>query len=123
MKLQYDSLDVMLAELRHLDTRAVRLSPITQMETAVPPASVPLVTRRLAVTAVVDDRLWAEWRLWVGCGLAEVNHHGDLGVPESLERRTRRRLDEVRERLDAMGFRCREGVIAPDNAVLDALAL
>jgi hypothetical protein len=121
MKILHDSLDSLLAELAELQARTVRVSSLIQSEPAAPMAGVPQLTVRIVVTAMVDERLWAEWRLWVGRSLAEVGETG-VRLPDTLRRRVQDRLAEVRRRVEAAGLAIREGLLAHDATSMDVFA-
>jgi hypothetical protein len=83
---------------------------------------VPHFTSRIIATAALDEHLWAEWRFWVGRGLAEVGPLG-LVLPEPLRRRGEQCEAEIRRRIEAEGFRIRDGLFAHDTASMDNFRL
>jgi hypothetical protein len=118
MKLIYDSLGAMLAELRDRKVEAVWVSPAIQPEPGRRRPGIPRFTSRIIVTARIDEHLWAEWRLWVGSALAELGERGPR-LPEPLRLRSEHRLKDVKSRIEAEGFRTREGLLAHDSAAMD----
>ncbi|HXH05147.1 MAG TPA: hypothetical protein VNI83_01010 [Vicinamibacterales bacterium] len=118
MKLLYDTLDAMLAELARVKVSMVRVGPLIQADGVVAGAATPAVSVRIVVTALIDERFWAEWRLWIGRTQLEVEEDG-FAIPERLRRRTEQRLVLVQSRVEAAGFRLLEGVLAPDGAAMD----
>jgi hypothetical protein len=122
VKLIFDSLDALLAELRDRQVEVVRVSPAITREPLRATAGVPRLTSRVIVTAAIDAYLWAEWRHWVGRALAEVTERG-LHLPEALRKKGDAALAEVSRRVDEAGFQVREGLIAHDSAVIDSFRL
>jgi hypothetical protein len=100
MKLLFDSLDALLGELRERKVQVVRVSPSIHLESGARTAGIPHLTSRVVVTAAIDEHLWAEWRHFVGRGLAEVS-----------------------KRIDDAGFLIREGMLAHDTAAMDTFRL
>jgi hypothetical protein len=119
MKLIFDSLDGLLLELRDRKVQVVRLSPAIHLETGPRTAGVPHLTSRVVVTAALDEHLWAEWRYWVGRGLAEVGEQG-LHLPEALARKASTALADISKRLDDAGLSLRDGMLAPDTVAMDS---
>jgi len=119
MKVLHDTLDALLADVTDLKVPVVRVCTLVQSAPTSPVAGVPQLTVRIVVTAMLDERLWAEWRWWVGRSLADVGERG-LRLPETLGRRAQERLAEVRSRIAAAGLRVREGMLAEDGTSMDA---
>ena len=122
MKLLFDSLDALLAELRERKVQVVRISPCVHMETGARTGGIPHLTSRVVVTAALDEHLWAEHRHWVGRGLADVGERG-LHLPDSLRLKADRALADVSKRVDDAGFLVREGMLAHDTAAMDTFRL
>jgi hypothetical protein len=122
MKLLFDSLDALLAELRDRQVRVVRVSPMIHAETGARTAGIPHLTNRVVVTAAIDERLWAEWRYWVGRTIAEVGERG-LRQPDWLRKKAAAALAEVSRKVDEAGFQIREGIVAHDTVSLDCFSL
>jgi len=76
MKLIFDSLDALHAELKDRKVEIVRVSRAVQAEGGRPAAGIPHLTCRVIVTAALDDHVWAEWRRWAGRAIAEVSECG-----------------------------------------------
>jgi hypothetical protein len=122
MKLIFDSLDSLLAELRDRKVQVVRISPAIYLETGPRTAGVPHLTSRVVVTAALDEHLWAEWRYWVGRGLAEVGDNG-LHLPEALRKKANVALADISKQIDDAGLPLRDGMLAPDTAAMDSFRL
>jgi hypothetical protein len=121
MKLIFDSLDALLAELKERKVAIVRVSRAVQAEGGRPAAGIPHLTCRVIVTAALDDHVWAEWRLWVGRAIAEVSERG-LHLPERLRAKGDRALAEISKRVDDASFEIREGVLTHDTASADCFS-
>jgi hypothetical protein len=121
MKLIFDSLDALLAELKERKAEIVRVSRAVHAEGGRPTAGIPHLTCRVIVTAALDDHLWAEWRLWVGRAIAEVNERG-LHLPEWLRTKSDRALADVTKRVDDASFQIREGLLTHDTASLNSFS-
>jgi len=122
MKLIFDSLDALLAELRDRKVEVVRVSPAVTSEPLRATAGLPRLTSRVIVTAAIDEHLWAEWRHWVGRALAEVTERG-LHLPDGLRKKGDAALAEISKRVDDAGFQIREGLIAHDTVTIDSFRL
>ena len=72
MKLLFDSLDALLAELRDRKVTIVRVSPALELETGERTGGVRQLVGRVLVTAALEDDSWAEWRYRVGQAVVEV---------------------------------------------------
>jgi hypothetical protein len=119
MKLIFDSLDALLAELKERKVEIVRVFRAVNAEGGRPTAGIPHLTCRVVVTAAIDDRLWAEWRLWVGRAIAEVGERGLL-LPEWLRKKSDAALADVTKRIDDASFQIREGLLTHDAASMDS---
>ena len=119
MKLIFDSLDALLAELKERKVEIVRVSRAVHMEGGRLTAGIPRLTSRVIVTARIDDHLWAEWRLWVGRAVAEVGERG-LHLPERLGAKGDRALADITKRIDDASFQIREGLLTHDTATMDS---
>ncbi len=117
MKLIYGSLGAMLADLRARNVGAVRVASCFQSETG-RTAAIPYHTSRIVVTAQLDGEMWAEFRVWVGRGIAEVAE-GRMCLPEALRQRGEKLLSEVKEQIKAECFAVLEGMLAHDAAGAD----
>ena len=121
MKLIFDSLDALIAELKDRKVEIVRVSRAVHMEGGRPTAGIPHLTSRVIVTAQIDDHLWAEWRLWVGRAIAEVGERG-LHLPERLRAKGDRALADITKRIDDASFQIREGLLTHDAATMDSFS-
>jgi len=119
MKLIFDSLDALLAEAKERKVDTVRVARAVHLETARPGAGVPHLTSRVIVTAALDERLWAEFRLWVGRAPAEVGERG-FHLSEWLKKKSDAQLAEVTKRIDDAGLLIREGLLAHDGSWVDS---
>ena len=119
MKLIFDSLDALLAEAKERRVEAVRVARAVHMETARPGAGVPHLTSRVIVTAALGERLWAEFRLWVGRAPAEVSERG-LHLPEGLKKKSDAALADIAKRIDDAGLPIREGLLAHEGSWVDS---
>lgn len=70
------------------------------------------------VTVVLDWDLWAEWRLLVGRGYAELTEQGAI-VPPKIAELLKTRAQEVRKRIADAGFGVHDGMLAPDADGMD----
>ena len=122
VKLLFDSLDALLAELRERKVEIVRVSPALEVDTGPRTAGVPQLVGRILVTAALDDHHWAEWRYWVGRAVAKVTARG-FQLPPGLQEQHDRALAEVARRVDEAGFLIREGILTHDRGVLDTFRL
>jgi hypothetical protein len=118
MKLIFDSLDALLAELRENHVRIVRVSLAVHAETGARMGGIPHFTARVVVTGALDTQFWAEWRYWVGRQVAEIGDRGLL-LPVRLRERLDQALAEVSRRVDDAGFLIREGILTHDGAAID----
>jgi hypothetical protein len=121
MKLIFDSLDALLAELKERKVEIVRVSRAVQAEGGRPAAGIPHLTCRVIVTAALDDHLWAEWRLWVGRAIAEVSERG-LHLPERLRTKGDGALADITKRVDDASFQIQEGLLTHDTASVDSFS-
>ena len=119
MKLIFDSLDALLAELKERKVEIVRVSRAIHIEGGRPTAGIPHLTSRVIVTATIDDHLWAEWRLWIGRAIAEVGERG-LHLPDRLRTKGDAALADITKRIDDASFQIREGLLAHDTASMDS---
>lgn len=119
MKIVFESLDTMLAELHEQRIDEVRVAPATQVEGGERGGGIPRFIFRVIVTAALGEQCWAEWRLWVGRAIGEVGERG-LRVPDALSARGTAALAEVRQRLEVAGFRTHGGILTHDTAVMEA---
>jgi len=122
MKLLFDSLEAMLTELRDQQIKVVRISPAVEQEASTEPGGIPSLVSRVIATAVLDERLWAEWRYRVGRGVADIVERG-LVPPEWLRRRSDEALAIIAQYVDHEGFDIREGIVAHDTAAIDTFRL
>ena len=118
MKLIFDSLDALLAELQDRKVEIVRVSPALEIETGPRTSGVPHLVSRVLVTAALDDGNWAEWRHWVGQAVVEVARP-EVQMPSWLRDTQDRALAEVSRRVDEAGFFIREGILTHDRGVMD----
>lgn len=122
MKLLFDSLEGLLTELRERKVDVVRVCSAVHSDSGLRTGGIPHLTRRIVVTAAVDDHLWAEFRYWVGRGVAEVNERG-LQLPPRLVKLGDEALAGISKRLDDGGFQIREGMLAHDTQAIDNFRL
>jgi hypothetical protein len=122
VKLLFDSLDALLAELRDRKAEIVRVSPALELDRGPRTAGVPQLVSRVLVTAALDDHHWVEWRYWVGRGIAEITPSG-FQLPAVLQTKRNHALAEVSRRLDEAGFQIREGILTHDQGVMDSFRL
>jgi hypothetical protein len=118
MKLLFDSLDALLAELRERQVGVVRVARATHAETGSRTVGIAHLTSRAIVTAGIDDHLWAEWRHFIGRAAAEVGERG-LQLPDWLKKKTDAVLADVSQCVDDAGFEIREGLLTHDTATMD----
>ena len=98
VKLLFESLDALLAELRDRKVEVVRVSPALEIETGPWAAGIQHLVSRVLVTAALGDHTWAEWRHWVGQAVAEIGRP-ELQVPTWLREQQDRALAEARYHL------------------------
>ncbi len=122
MKLVFDSLDALLAELRDRKVDAVRISPAIELDTSRRTDGVTHVVARVLVTAALGDHQWGEWGHWVGRAVAEDGTGGGVQLPASLRDRRDHALAEISKRVDDAGFQIREGIVTHDTGVMDCFA-
>jgi hypothetical protein len=122
MKLLFDSLDALLAELGERRVEAVRVSRLVNVESGQPTAGIPHLTSRILVTAAIQDGFWAEYRHWIGRSIAEIGERG-FYLPPRLEERTATALTQITERVAAAGFQVRDGIYTHDRGTLDSFRL
>ena len=122
MKLLFDSLDALLAELRDRKIGIVRVSPAVEIETGLRTAGIPHLVSRVLVTAALDEHTWAEWRHWVGQAVVEMVR-AEVEMPAWLREKQDRALGEVSRRVDEAGFFIREGILMHDRGVMDTFRL
>ena len=123
MKLLFDSLDALLAELRDRKIGIVRVSPAVEIETGPRTSGVPQLVSRVLVTAALDDHSWAEWRHCVGQAVVELAARPQVEMPAWLREKQDRVLGEVSRRVDEAGFFIREGILTHDRGVMDTFRL
>ena len=95
---------------------AVRVAAFLQSD--VVPDGMPRYTAWVVVTAVLDGTLWAEWRLLVGRGHAEVTEQGAV-APARIAGLLKQRTLEVRTRVAEAGLGVRDGILAHDAEAMD----
>jgi hypothetical protein len=122
MKLVFDSLEGLLTELRDRKVAVVRVCSAIHSDAGMRTAGIPHLTRRIVVTAATDTDLWAEWRYYVGRGLAEVGERG-LHLSDALTKRGDEMLATISKRIDDAGFQIREGMLAHDTVAIDNFRL
>ncbi len=91
MKIVHGSLRALLHEVKERKVEAVRVAAFLQSD--VVSNGMPRYTAWVIVTGVLDGTLWAEWRLLVGRGHAEVTEQGAVAparLGELLKQRTRK---------------------------------
>ena len=118
MKVLFETLDALLTELTEQKIQTVRLSAAVLAESGRRTGRIPHLTSRVIVTATLSDQLWAEWRYWVGRAPADIGERG-LHLPLRLKDRGETALTEIREQIEARGFRVLDGLIAHDTAAME----
>jgi hypothetical protein len=88
------------------------------MQSDVVPDGMPRYTAWVVVTAALDGTLWAEWRLLVGRGHAEVTEHG-ASAPLRIAALLKQRTVEIRGRVTEAGFEVRDGILSHDAEAMD----
>jgi hypothetical protein len=122
VKLLFDSLDALLAELRDRKAQVVRVSPAVAIETSVQTSGVPQLVSRVLVTAALGESSWAEWRYRVGQAVVELGR-SEFQLPPWLWERQDRALAEIARRVDEAGFQIREGILTHGQGVMDTFRL
>lgn len=112
MKLIHGSLQNLLQEVRDRKVDTVRVAGFMQSDVVT--NGIPRYTAWVVVTALLDWDLWAEWRLLVGRGHAEVTETGAV-VPARIAERGK----EVRARVAAAGLGVRDGLLAHEAESMD----
>lgn len=116
MKVVHGSLRALLQEVHERKVEAVRVAAFMQSD--IVPDGMPRYTAWVVVTAALDGTLWAEWRLLVGRGLAEVTEHG-AAAPVRIAGLLKQRTLEVRTRVTEAGFEVCDGILAHDAEAMD----
>lgn len=116
MKVVHGSLSGLLQEVKDRKIDAVRVAAFVQSDAG--GNGIPRYTAFVVVTAVLDWDLWAEWRLLVGRGYADVGERGVV-VPPKLADALKERAQHVRTRIADAGFGVRDGMLAPDAEGMD----
>src|SRR5262249_48560938 len=122
VKLIFDSLDALLAELRDQKVEIVRVSPAVEIETSPRTAGIPHLVSRVLVTAALDDPNWAGWRHGSGRVVAGRGRP-EVGMPAWLGENHALALAEVSRGVDEAGFLIREGILTHDRGVMDTFRL
>jgi hypothetical protein len=122
MKLLFDSLDALFAELRDHRVQIVRVSPAIEVDKTARVGGIPHLVSRVIVTAALDELVWAEWRYWAGRAVAEIGERG-LHLPEPLRAKTDRALAEIARRVDEAGFSIRQGILTHDAGTMESFRL
>ena len=121
-KLTFPSLDATITTFRESRVRIVWICSEVKLEDDAWTSGIPYLASRVVVTAVIDRRLWAEWRHWVGRAMAEGGARG-LRAPEWLQQKSDQELAEVSKRIDDAGFEIREGMICHARMGIDTFRL
>ena len=119
MKVIHGSLSALLTDVKEqgkLD--GVRVAAMIQRTPDRP--GVPTYACWILVTAHVDWRQWAEWRLLVGRQRGEVTEQG-VRIPGKLAALTEEKLSEVRGWIEAAGLAMRDGILAADSESLEGV--
>lgn len=122
VKLLFDSLDALLAELRDRKLDVVRVSPAVAIESDVRTSGVPQLVSRVLVTAALGESSWVEWRYRVGQAALEPGR-SEFQLPPWLREKQDRALAEVARRVDKAGFQIRDGILTHDQGVMDSFRL
>ena len=118
MKVIHGSLNGLLQEVKDKKSDTVRVAGFVQSDVVT--NGVPRYTAWVVVTALLDWDLWAEWRLLVGRGYAEMTEAG-AGVPPRIAERLAERGKDVRLRVTEAGFGVRDGLLAYDAESMDGV--
>jgi hypothetical protein len=118
MKVIHGSLRGLLQEVKDKKCDTVRVAGFVQSD--VVPNGMPRYTAWVVVTALLDWDLWAEWRLPVGRGYAEMTEAG-AAVPPRIAERLAERGKDVRARVAEAGFGVRDGLLAYDAESMDGV--
>ena len=118
MKIIHGSLKGLLEEAIDRKVETVRVAAL--MESTAVASGVPLYTSWIIATAPLDWDQWAEWRLLVGRGRAEMGEAGAV-ICGKITALMEKRLAEVRAHAQAMGLGVRDGIIAHDAAGMDGV--
>ena len=116
MKIVHGSLRALLQEVTERNLEAVRVAAFLQSD--VVSDGMPRYTAWVVVTAMLDEPLWAEWRLLVGRGHAEVTEQGAV-APARLGELLKHRTREIRTRVAEAGLGVRDGILAHDAEAMD----
>ena len=117
MKVIHGSLKNLVQEVKRHKLDAVRVAAFMQSDPLVSD-TIPRYTAWVVVTVSLDFDLWAEWRLLVGRGYAEIADKG-ASLPVRIAQLMTDRLQEVRARVTAAGLEVRDGMLAHDAEALD----
>ena len=118
MKVIHGSLKGLLQEVKDHKVESVRVAAFMQSDVVA--NGLPRYTAWVVVTAVLDWDLWAEWRLLVGRGHAELSETGAV-VPARITERMTERGKEVRARVSEAGLGVRDGLLAHDADSMDGV--
>ncbi|MGH7331611.1 MAG: hypothetical protein ACREKS_02465 [Candidatus Rokuibacteriota bacterium] len=121
-KLTFPSLDATIKTFRESRVQLAWICSEVKLEDGAWTTGIPYLASRVVVTAVIDKHLWAEWRYWVGRGMAEGTVRG-LRVPDWLQQKSDQKLAEISKRIDDAGFEIREGMICHSRMTLDTFRL
>jgi hypothetical protein len=116
MKIVHGSLRALLQEVAERKVETVRVAAFMQSD--IVQDGMPRYSAWVVVTAVLDGTLWAEWRLLVGRGHAEVTEQGAV-APARIAGLLKHRTVEVRTRVTEAGFGVRDGILAHDAEAMD----
>lgn len=116
MKVIHGSLKGLLQEVKDKKVDAVRVAGFMQGDVVA--NGIPRYTAWVVVTALLDWDLWAEWRLLVGRGHAELTETGAT-VPPRIAERMAERGQAVRARVAEAGLGVRDGLLADDAESMD----
>jgi hypothetical protein len=116
MKVIHGSLTGLLQEVRDKKVDTVRVAAF--MQTDVVTDGIPRYTAWVVVTALLDWDIWAEWRLLVGRGYAEMTDRG-AALPSRIAELMTARTAEIRARVSEAGLSVRDGMLAHDAEAMD----
>jgi hypothetical protein len=116
MKVIHGSLTGLLQEVRDKKVDTVRVAAF--MQTDVVTEGIPRYTAWVVVTALLDWDIWAEWRLLVGRGYAEMTDRG-AALPSRIAELMTARTAEIRARVSEAGLSVRDGMLAHDAEAMD----
>jgi hypothetical protein len=117
MKVIHGSLQHLIDEVKERKVDTVRVAGFVQSDVA-PANGSTGYTACVVVTAVLGWDVWAEWRLLVERGQAEVTARGTV-VPARIAELLNERAQDIRARLIVAGLSVEHGMVAHDAEALE----